>query len=468
MTDINKKNVDNKREGFAVSRLTIISADGHCGAKPEDYRPYLERKYWPALDELKLEDEEWSDGLDFTHSKIRAGSRVEPDSQILEVIDERGAIRGGGRLGAWDFSRRLKELDADGIAGETLTQGHTLASPLWFGEENLRWYSAELRGVGARAHHRWLADGIADSGGRLKAFADPGPCHDMDAAVKELEWVAQRGFVAVGVPGILADPELPPLHDPYYEPFWSACEELGLKLFVHAGYGIEQGTFLDGRFDGLTDGMRPQDVAAHEDAIGAAKRLKGVVRQRGVWWQLVLGGVFDRHPSLKIVLTEIRAHWVPQVLQYLDARHEANASTLAMKPSEYFARHCALTPSCIRPNEVALRHQIGVDKLMFGVDFPHPEGVWPNTLDWIRVAFDGVPEADARLILGENAIDIFGFDRDAMHAVASQIGPAPADVLSGGSDVDPRKIQHFTYRAGFGQPIEDSLLLVDELFPAEV
>jgi predicted TIM-barrel fold metal-dependent hydrolase len=450
-----------------MSNLTIISADGHCGAKPEDYRPYLEKKYWPALEELKVEDEAWSDGVNFTHSRIRVGEKQNPDPDVLAVIDDRGAIAAGGRAGAWDFERRLKELDADGIAGETLTQGHTLASPLWFGEENMSWYSAELRDAGYKAHHRWLVDGIADAGGRFKAFADPGPCLDMQDTLRELEWVAQHGFAAVCVPGILADPALPPLEDAYYEPFWSACADLGLRLFVHAGYGIEQGTFLEGV--GINpsrdlDKVDAKDIAPHEDAVGAQKRIMFTVNQRRVWWELARGGVFDRHPTLKIALTELRAHWVPAVLAYLDERAERERLPLKLKPSEYFNQHCVITPSCIRPNEIALRHEIGVDKLMFGVDYPHPEGIWPNTQDWIRAAFRGVPEDEARLILGENAMDFFGFDRAALNAVAARIGPPPEDVL-GEHDVDPAKIEHFTYRAGFGRPVEDALTGVDELFP---
>lgn len=450
-----------------MSKITIVSADGHCGAKPEAYRPYLEKKYWPALDELKLEDEAWSDGVDFTHSRIRIGIQQNPDPDVLSVIDDRGAIEAGGRAGAWDFDRRLKELDADGIAGETLTQGHTLASPLWFGEENMSWYSAELRDVGYKAHHRWLTDGIAGAEGRFKAFADPGPCLDMRDTVRELEWVADKGFVAVCVPGILADPALPPLHDPYYEPFWSACVDLGLRLFVHAGYGIQQGTFLEGvgvnAAPPETENLSADDIAAHEDAIAAQKRMMFTVSQRRVWWELVRAGVFDRHPTLKIALTELRAHWVPAVLKYLDERCARERVPLKLKPSEYFDQHCVITPSCIRPNEVALRHEIGLNKMMFGVDYPHPEGIWPNTWDWIRAAFRDVPEGEARLILGENAINFFGFDRTRLSEVSERIGPRPEEVL-GNHEVDPAKIEHFTYRAGFARPVEDSLAGVGELF----
>jgi hypothetical protein len=124
--------------------MILISADGHCGARPEMYRPYLESRYWDALDELKTEDEEW----------ISLPQFQESEDETLSVIDDRGAIRAGGRQGAWDFDRRLKELDAEGVAGEVIKQGHQLAAALWFGLESLQPYPTELRSAGTRAFHR--------------------------------------------------------------------------------------------------------------------------------------------------------------------------------------------------------------------------------------------------------------------------------------------------------------------------
>ena len=430
--------------------LVIVSADGHCGAKPASYRPYLERRWWPQLAELEEEDREWS-SLPIWR---------DPDAETLAVIDPDGAIPSGGRTGAWDFERRLAELDRDGIAAETLGQGTQLASPLWFGEENLRAYPAELRTAGHRAHHRWVADAIASSGGRFLGFADPGPCLDLTETVGDLAWLRQHGFVAVGLPGILADPALPPLYDPYHEPFWSACADLGLHLYVHAGYGVTQGTFFE-----TTDPTRPHD----DDLGGLAKRVMFVTRQRRVFWQLLLGGVFDRHPSLKLVFTELRSYWVKPLLDHLDQWMDRSGAGLARRPSEYFAEHCFVTPSAIRRLEVQGRHDVGVDRLMFGADFPHVESTWPNTRDWIRATFDGVPEPEARRILGENAVDLFGFDRPRLEQVASTVGPRPADVL-GSHAVDPRLVAHFDVRSGFHKPPDPPLdgWGLDEMLAADL
>jgi hypothetical protein len=84
----------------------------------------------------------------------------------------------------------------------------------------------------------------------------------------------------------------------------------------------------------------------------------------------------------------------------------------------------------------------------------------PNTHEWIRKAFAGCPEADARKILGENALNVYRFDAAAIEKAADHVGPRPSEAL-GEFDVDPRLIGHFDARAGFSKP-------VDELTPEDL
>jgi hypothetical protein len=172
-------------------------------------------------------------------------------------------------------------------------------------------------------------------------------------------------------------------------------------------------------------------------------------------WQLMVGGVFDRHPRLKLAFTEVRADWVPATLAYLDARFDAGTFPSARRPSEYFAEHCGMAASCTHRAEVELRHEIGLHTLMFGTDFPHPESTWPNSRSWIRDAFAGIPEADARRILADNAIEWYGFDRAALEAVAARIGAPTTSVLGSTSPVDEDLLATFDYRAAYRRPAED-------------
>jgi predicted TIM-barrel fold metal-dependent hydrolase len=375
----------------------------------------------------------------------------------LDLMDKRSAIRSGGLEGAWDADRRVRELDAEGIAAEIVIPGHQLATLPFFGIIN-KPAPAPLRAAGARAYHRWLAELLAMSHGRVYGVADAGPCLDMEETTRELRWVAKRGFVSVQPPGFTADPALPPLMDRYYEPFWATCAELNLVITVHVGYGVPQ--FDQGTLMAATGGLPPPGSMAEEDRLSrrlatSDPRLVRVLQQaRSVIWQTMLSGILDRYPTLKFALTECRADWIPATLAYLDRAHRDGEFSLRMKPSEYWRQHFYVTPSSPRDYEVGMRHEIGVGNWMFGTDYPHPEGTWPNSLDWIRAAFAGVPESEARLLLGENAIKCYGLDRAALRQVADRIGPEAADLL-GGAKLNPAVLLDFDKRAGYAAPQEE-------------
>jgi predicted TIM-barrel fold metal-dependent hydrolase len=440
-------------------RLIVVSGDGHAAAPLETYRPYLEAKYQSALDELLPEEAEYQQ---------RIAGPAHPSSEAMAGFDFRGAMADGGEAGSYDIAVRLKEMDAEGVACDIVHSGTQSAPPLWYGTAN-RVHPAELQKAGVRAYHRWLVDFMEASGGRLAGVAEPGPTVDMDAEIKELQWLAERGFVSIGVPGQTRNPGLlRPLHDTYFEPYWSACEELGLVLSVHAGWGTEQGSvyrFFDTLMErigteatgGELDRARVEELGmmlAQELAEAPDSPFRLSIGPQRVMWQLMLSGVFDRHPRLKLAMTEIRATWVPATLATLDRLAETTKAPLKLKPSEYFARNCAVGPSSTHRSEIEMRHEIGVERMMFGTDFPHHEGTWPNTQDWIKVAFEGVPEHEARLILGENAISFYGLDRDPLAAIAERIGPSAADVLVSAHDVDSGLVEHFHKRSGFSRPAD--------------
>ncbi|HUH38457.1 MAG TPA: amidohydrolase family protein, partial [Spongiibacteraceae bacterium] len=158
------------------------------------------------------------------------------------------------------------------------------------------------------------------------------------------------------------------------------------------------------------------------------------------WWTyrplafMLWGGVFERYPRLKVVMTETGTNWMLQPwLRILDYNYSDKAfsaklgdftSHLSMKPSDYFRRNVALGASCIPRGDIEIRHEVGVDLLMWGSDYPHPEGSWPNTAAALKDAFTGFPEQDVRAILGENLLRFYGLDRAAIAPIAERIGPS--------------------------------------------
>jgi predicted TIM-barrel fold metal-dependent hydrolase len=444
-----------------MDRLTLVSGDSHACVPAELWEEYIESSYHHLIPELVEDNERYT-------AVGRLFAEYPPET--LEIVDDQEAIRSGGITGLWDPQRRLQEMDREGVAAEVIYGGDVRMISMFSGAGN-RKYAAEVRAVGIRAYNRWMADFAQIGGGRFLPVADSIPSTDIDAMVAELHWIADHGFVGTIVPGNTEDASLPPLYDAFYDPFWSTCVELGLKLGIHAGYGLEQGVFLDDvyRIASKMNAATPQELL-NELVNNTAESFFALdFRPRRAFWQLMLGGVFDHHPGLKCMLTEIRADWIPATLHYLDGRFDEGETPLTRPPSEYFRQHCIAGVSSIHLSEVELRYDIGVDQIMFGRDYPHPEGMWPNTWTWIKDALAGVTEDEGRKILGDNAIAFLGLDRDPLDAIAATIGPRPQDVFGENVGLDPDVIKNFHDRGGYLRPAEETdLAKVQSLFDEDL
>ena len=151
-------------------------------------------------------------------------------------------------------------------------------------------------------------------------------------------------------------------------------------------------------------------------------------------WHLVFSGVMERHPDLQFVFTEQGTAWLPEELTRLDyypdpaagrggaagsqeAKFGASLGELSLKPSEYWARQCHVGSSFIRRPEVEIRHQVGVDRIMWGSDFPHLEGCWPysrrRTCGWRS---PGCPRTRCARWSAATRPGVYGLDLDALGA----------------------------------------------------
>jgi hypothetical protein len=101
---------------------------------------------------------------------------------------------------------------------------------------------------------------------------------------------------------------------------------------------------------------------------------------------------------------------------------------LTMLPSEYFDRNVAIGSSNTRRRELERRYEIGVQNIMWGNDFPHPEGTWPYTRDFLKDRFWDIPIDETAQILGLNQAEFYGFDLAKLRPIADRIGPNPEDL----------------------------------------
>jgi hypothetical protein len=98
------------------------------------------------------------------------------------------------------------------------------------------------------------------------------------------------------------------------------------------------------------------------------------------------------------------------------------------KPSEYLGTNVFLGASTPTRHEIATRQRVGVHTLLWGNDFPHPEGTWPHTRDSIRQVFHDVTQDETARILGATAAEVYRFDKDKLADTVERIGPTRQEV----------------------------------------
>jgi predicted TIM-barrel fold metal-dependent hydrolase len=438
-----------------VERLLVVSADGHATPPIHEIVTYLESPAREMVDTIVREN--------LLFVELAAGPR-RPSAETLERFDDRVLVRSGGEYGAGNPEVRLQQMDLEGIAGEVVHPHAQTNAPAFFVGQSL-----DVRAAGARAYNRWLADFMTECDGRLFGVLESGPLHDVPAVVDELAWARHHGFVAVSAPGSFPCAHLPYLYDEHFEPFWAACEDLGLVISVHAGWAGTHDSIID--FTQMEPEVRQKammaaagnvvdpDPAEQARLVTEAMNTQGSVMRRGlqqprrVMWQLMAGGVLDRHPGLKVALTEIRADWVPATLDHLAGRLARQGVAVELAPREYWERNFLVTPSSIHRSEVAMRHQIGLEQLAFGQDYPHWEGCWPHTLSWLQDAFGNLPETEVRAVLAENAMAFYGLPADRLREIGARVGPEIAEVL-GSHPVADELLQHLHERSGYLRPAD--------------
>ena len=394
-----------------MSRMLVISSDCHAGLPPEGYREYLDPEFREAFDQAL---------------PIQIANTREAEKMFLvkEINDEWRRGRDQALTGAWDHDERIKVMDGDGIAGEVIfPDGITEMNSPPFGASlglPARGVDPRMQWAGARAHNRWLAELCQMAPERRNGVALVLALYDVDEAVAEVRWAKENGLGSIMIPVMWGDH--PPYHHPRYEPLWQVCEELDMPIHFHSGPAEQDqyfGTWPPDPKEGtMTGGM---GIYVSEVAFFVSRPLTF----------LIWGGVFERHPGLKVAITEGTAVWVPEFLQLLDNRfgeHAGNAklgdyrSHLSMKPSEYFARQIRVG-SNLHGREVQMRNEIGLGTMMWGSDYPHPEGSWPETASRLSENFAGVPADEVAQMNGGNAADFYGFDREKLAPLVAEIGP---------------------------------------------
>ncbi|MBT3659550.1 MAG: amidohydrolase [Rhodospirillaceae bacterium] len=282
---------------------------------------------------------------------------------------------------------RVKDQDRDGIQAEVLYG--------ILGASN-RLNDPVAAVVMLQIYNDWLAEFCETYPDRFAGIACI-PSDDITAAVAEVERVAKRGAVR-GVE-IAGSHDMLPFYMPEWAPLWAACDEARLPMHMHT-IGTPKPAM-----DHLAVLQKRQAFACHITGFQVA--------MSRVVMEVIYGGVLEANPNLIIVIGESGIGWIPYVLDHMDLEWEDQFTdlTLTMKPSEYWKRQCRATYQS-DPIGLRLLDVLGEDNVMWGSDFPHPDGVWPDSQEFIAREVAHLPDATKRKVICTNAGQLYGFPVD--------------------------------------------------------
>jgi predicted TIM-barrel fold metal-dependent hydrolase len=379
-----------------LDRYILISSDTHAGGSHAQYREFLDPGFREEFDAWR--------------------SRYK--NPFRDLGDER-------RLRNWDDDMRNSQQDRDGVVGEVIFPNtvppffpsFVLFAPPPTADEY------ERRRAGIQAHNRWLED-FCGRFPQRRAGIGQIFLNDIDHAIEDVKWIKEHNLRGgILLPNIPPDVDwIKPLNHPDYDRLWAVCEDLEVPVNVHGGTG--------------SPAYAPVPSSA---LIYVAEA--GWYSRRPLLF-VMLAGVFERFPRLKFVMTEQGCAWLPPLLTQMDGilagiRAKGAIGELRFKPehvlprsaTEYFRQNVWLGVSFPRLADVAAaRKTLGIDKFMWGSDYPHDEGTFPYTTLSLRQIFHDWAEGDLRQVLAGNAAAMYGFDLEALAGPASRLGPTVSEV----------------------------------------
>jgi predicted TIM-barrel fold metal-dependent hydrolase len=376
-----------------LTRTWMISSDSHIIEPPDLW----EGRIPPALGDrgprvVSEADGDWwyVDGRKtMSFLGIQAGKRFEGDPDRLRTSGAFDEVRPA----AYDPASYLDENEHDGIWGSVIypSQGLVLYSV-----PNTEVVSAAMRG-----YNDWLAEFCGHDTSRLKGIAMLN-IDEPDEAVAELRRV--HGLGLAGAMITVAPPAWRPLRDPSLDPLWTAAAELRMPLSLHVG--TDRGDPRGG------DAAFKLDVKNVPPSAFVNKDFQ--VRQ--AFADLILSGVLERHPDLRVGTVEHELAWIPFFLEQMDYTYTDRPrrgewhrfEDPSTRPSDFFARQCFAS---FQEDAIGLRMRdvIGVGTLMWGSDYPHTESTFPRSREILTEILDGVDEDDVVRIVSTNAAELYGF-----------------------------------------------------------
>ncbi|HET6954151.1 MAG TPA: amidohydrolase family protein [Acidimicrobiales bacterium] len=379
-----------------LREMYVVDADSHWSEPADLFTKRAPAQYRDRVPRVEVVDGQPSWVFDGNvvgrHSAAgvigRDGKKEQAEKALFEwTVDE-------VHVGAYDPEVRLGVLDEVGIDAQII-----FPSTIGLGGQDLGAVGDEaLKRVSVEIYNDGMAEIQEESGNRLLPLPLM-PAWDVDACIAEARRVAALGARGVNMTSDPDDLGAPDLASRAWDPFWETCTELRLPVHFHIGASVTGMTFF-GRYPWASQGPNTKL------AIGGTLLFIGNAR---VVTNVILSGMFDRHPDLQMVSVESGIGWIPFILETLDYEMGENApeelSRLKKPPSEYFRTNLYATFwfENNRNKLPDLVEAVGEDRILFETDFPHPTCLYPDPLGTVEAKMSSLAPEARRKIMGENA-----------------------------------------------------------------
>ena len=361
-----------------------ISADGHVVEPADLWTTRMDKRFRdraPHVESRPEGDYYIIDGLEPLPVGLEG---VTMEEKLAGKVTKFIGRHAETRPGANDPQARLVDQDMDHLRAEVIYPGAGLflsvAPDPDYQRECFRVYNDWLSEFCAAAPDRLLGVGLLPMKGPI------------EWAIEEAQRVATKGLRSVSIPCEIAGSSY---RDPGYDPLWAALQELGLPVSLHVG--TDEAFYTKADRLGLGVAFVDSKICSMERAMAG----------------LIWGAVAKRYPRLRFVLAEGGIGWLASVLRTMDHYWSDHQHWMEPKtdelPSTYFKRQFWATFEDDRAG-ILTRELVGLDRLLWGSDYPHTEGTFPYSQEQVTQDFLGVPEGEVYQMVAGNATTLYGLE----------------------------------------------------------
>ena len=369
----------------------VISADSHITEPPDCYIANIDSAYRDQAPNM-INDPVRGDvyvvpGMKSTVPMGLVAAAGKPAEELVQEGVRFDELHQSG----YDATKRLADQMRDGIAAEVIypTVGMVLC-----GHPDIDYKRACFN-----AYNRWITGYCSESPDRLLGCGQTA-LRSVAEGIADIEAIKAAGLRGVMMPGSPGTEE--DYDDPIWDPFWEAAVALGLPLSFHI-------------LTAKGAGWRGPRLNSFMSIIRSIQDIMGT---------LVFGGVFDRHPNLKVVCVEADAGWVPHYMYRMDHAYKRHRNwlqpgvSLGRLPSEYFAEHIYVT---FQDDWTAFSQadQMNWRRLMWANDFPHSDSTWPWSQEMLDEQTKKLSVEQTEAILCGNVAELYGIDLSALASTAA-------------------------------------------------